>query len=37
MAVEAMLTLDEQRLIALLKLDGSPRHGSTPQLRVVGG
>ncbi|HET6816079.1 MAG TPA: diguanylate cyclase [Mycobacteriales bacterium] len=37
MAVEAMLTLDEQRLIELLKLDGKPRHGSTPQLRVVGG
>jgi ribonuclease P protein subunit RPR2 len=37
MAVEAMLTLDEQRLIELLRLDGTPRHGSMPQLRVVGG
>ena len=37
MAVEAMLTLDEKKLIELLRLDGKPRQGSTPQLRVVGG
>ncbi|HET7529869.1 MAG TPA: diguanylate cyclase [Mycobacteriales bacterium] len=41
MAVEAMLTLDEQRLIELLRLDGRDRQPSgqpTPrQLRVVGG
>ncbi len=41
MAVEAMLTLDEQKLIELLRLDGRDRQPSgqpTPrQLRVVGG
>src|SRR4051794_40039396 len=40
MAVEAMLTLDEKKLIELLRLDGRDRQpsGLTPrQLRVVGG
>jgi hypothetical protein len=41
MAVEAMLTLDEQHLIELLRLDGRDRQPSgqpTPrQLRVVSG
>jgi diguanylate cyclase (GGDEF)-like protein len=37
MAVETMLTLDEKKLIELLRLDGKPRQGSMPQLRVVGG
>src|SRR3954463_13925309 len=36
MAVEAMLTLDEKLLIELLRLDGKPRQGTMPQLRVVG-
>src|SRR4051794_1028679 len=36
MAVEAMLTLDEKKLIELLRLDGKPRQGTMPQLRVVG-
>src|SRR4051794_17136512 len=36
MAVEAMLTLDEKTLIELLRLDGKPRQGTMPQLRVVG-
>jgi ribonuclease P protein subunit RPR2 len=37
MAVEAMLTIDEDRLIKLLRLDTADRHQSTlRQLRIVG-
>ena len=37
MAVEAMLTLDEQHLIELLRLDAPDRrHSATRQLRIVG-